>query len=153
MLLLDLTYLGRTSLPITGSLVGANAYMILTGLVATLSPKPISYIWYFLSCGAFVAVLYMLLNQYQTEAERKHPGAVQAFRRLVTVHVVLWTGYPIVWLLGTTWLNIFGQGPETMLYTLLDLASKVGFGFLSLNTLRTVEQESPQPAPRPVAGA
>lgn len=70
LLLLDLTYLGRTSLPITGSLLGANAYMILTGLVATLSRRPIGYIWYFVSCGAFVAVLYMLLNQYRTEAER-----------------------------------------------------------------------------------
>ena len=110
LLLLDLTFLGRTSLPITGSLLGANAYMIATGFVATISPKPISYIWYIVSCAAYVAVAYMLLNQY-----------------------------PVVWILGTEGFNVFAQGAETMFFTLLDLASKVGFGFLSLNTLHNIE--------------
>ncbi|WP_307822144.1 bacteriorhodopsin [Leptolyngbya sp. Cla-17] len=45
LLLLIFAFLGRTSLTLTGSLLGANAFMIATGLVATLSPKPINYIW------------------------------------------------------------------------------------------------------------
>lgn len=141
LLLLDLTFLGRTSLPITGSLLGANTYMIVTGFVATISPnRAIGHIWYIVSCVAFLAVFYLLLNQYRKEAERKHPRAKQVFHKLLAVHLVLWTCYPIVWLLGNTWLNAIGQGVETMLYTLLDLASKVGFGFLSLNSMHTLEQ-------------
>lgn len=152
LLLLDLTFLGRTSLPITGSLLGANAYMIATGGVAAISAKPTNYIWYIVSCGAFLAVLYLLLKPYRIEAERKYPRSKQAFSRLLTVHVVLWTGYPIVWILSNTGFNLLGDGGQTAFYTLLDLASKVGFGFLSLNTLRTLEQTSrgvagePQPA-------
>lgn len=141
LLILDLTFLGRTSLPITGSLLGANAYMIVTGFVATISAnRSIGHIWYVTSCFAFLATAYLLVNQYRREAERKHPRAKQVFRRLLAVHLVLWTAYPIVWLLGNTGLNLINQGSETMFYTLLDLASKVGFGFLSLNTMHNLEQ-------------
>ena len=140
LLLLDLTFLGSTSLAITGSLLGANAYMIATGFVATVTPKPDSYIWYIVSCGAYLGVFYLLAKPYRMEAERKHPKAKQAFRRLVTVHLVLWTLYPIVWILGTEGFNAFDPGTEAMFFTLLDLASKVGFGFLSLKTLQTLEQ-------------
>lgn len=148
LLILDLTYLGRTNLPITASLIGANAYMIFTGFLATVSPKPISYIWYIVSCCAFLAIIYLLLNQYRKQAERQYPTVKQAFRRLVTVHIVLWTLYPLVWILGTEGLNAFAPPVETMLFTILDLASKVGFGFLSLNTLRTIIQSKPQPKSR-----
>lgn len=145
LLILDLTYLGRTNLPITGSLLGANAYMIVTGFLATLSPKPISYIWYVVSCVAYLATAYLLLNQYRKQADRNYPSVKSAFRRLLTVHLVIWTLYPIVWILGTEGLNTFGSASETMFFTLLDLASKVGFGFLSLNTMHTLEQTRQQP--------
>jgi sensory rhodopsin len=140
LLLLDLTFLGKTSLPITGSLLGANAYMLATGLVATVTPKPMSYIWYIVSCAAYLAIIYLLVQPYRVQAERKHPRSKQAFRKLVTVHLVLWTLYPIVWILSPEGFSSFGQGSETMFYTLLDIASKVGFGFLSLNTLSKLEQ-------------
>ncbi|MGL5807681.1 MAG: bacteriorhodopsin [Xenococcaceae cyanobacterium] len=140
LLLLDLTFLGRTSLPITGSLLGANAFMIATGLVATISPDPINYIWYLVSCGAYIAVFYLLVSPYRKEAERQHPRNKKAFRKLLSVHLVLWTGYPIVWILAASGFDLIDRGFETMSYTLLDLISKVGFGFLSLNTLSQLER-------------
>ena len=145
LLILDLTYLGRTNLPITGSLLGANAYMIVTGFLATISPKPISYIWYVVSCIAYLATAYLLLNQYRKQADRNYPSAKNAFRRLLTVHLVIWTLYPIVWIFGTEGFKTFGSESETMFFTLLDLASKVGFGFLSLNTMHILEQTRQQP--------
>ena len=115
--------------------------MIVTGFVATISPnRAIGHIWYVVSCFAFLATAYLLVNQYRQEAEHKHPKSKKVFRKLLTVHLVFWTAYPIVWLLGNTWFNLINQGTETMFYTLLDLASKVGFGFLSLNSLHNLEQ-------------
>lgn len=140
LLLLDLAFLGRTNLALTCSLLGANAFMIATGFVAAISPDPISFIWYVVSCAAYLAVFYMLASPYRLEAEHKHPRAKKAFRKLVSVHLVLWTGYPIVWILASSGLDIISQGFETMFYTLLDLAAKVGFGFLSLNTLSQLEK-------------
>lgn len=146
LLLLDLAFLGKTSLQITGSLLGANTYMIVTGFVATISAnRTTGHIWYVVSCFAFLATIYLLVNQYRKEAERKHRTAKQVFRKLLAVHLVLWTIYPIVWLLGNTWLNWINQGTETMFYTLLDLTSKVGFGFLSLNSLHNLEQAGVAP--------
>ncbi len=74
LLLLDLAFLGKTSLH-TGSLLGANAanaYMIATGFVATISANRMTgHIWYVVSCFAFLATVYLLVNQYRQEAERK----------------------------------------------------------------------------------
>jgi bacteriorhodopsin len=145
LLLLDLAFLGRTSLLTTGSLIGANAYMIVTGFVAAITPKPMNYIWYTVSCAAFLATLYLLVQPYRREAEQKHPRSKRVFRKLLTVHVVLWTLYPIVWILASTGFNILDRGSETMGYTLLDIASKVGFGFLSLNSLQQLEQANEAP--------
>lgn len=148
LLLLDLAFLGRTSLPTTGSLIGANAYMIVTGFVATITPKPMSYIWYLVSCGAFLATLYLLVAPYRAEAEQKHPRSKKVFRKLLTAHVVLWTLYPVVWILAATGFNVLSQGYETMSYTLLDLASKVGFGLLSLNSMHQLERAGELPTSR-----
>lgn len=140
LLLLDLVFLGRSSVAVTGSLLGTNAYMILSGFAATISPKPISNVWYIVSCGAFLAAIYLLLCPYRLEAEQKHPRSKKVFRKLLTFHVVVWTLYPIVWILACTGFNLLSQSQETAGYTILDIVSKVGFGFLSLNSLHQLEQ-------------
>ena len=140
LLLLIFAFLGRTSLTLTGSLLGSNAFMIATGLVATLSPKPINHIWYVVSSAAYLAVIYLLLVPFKHEAERNRPRTQTAFNRLITIHLMLWTAYPIVWILAPTGIDAIGQDFETMFYTILDVASKVGFGFLSLNTYSKIER-------------
>lgn len=142
LLLVVLTFLGRTRLSTVGGLLGADALMIATGFVATTSPTPINYVWYLVSCGAFAGILYLLLVPYRTEAEQIHPGSMgkQAFQRLLKVHVVLWTAYPIVWILADTGVGLLSNGFEALLYTLLDITAKVGFGFLSLNTFQKLEK-------------
>jgi sensory rhodopsin len=141
LLILDLAFLGRTNLPITCSLLGANAYTIATGFVAAITPKPMNQIWYLVSCGAFIATVYLLLVPYRSQAEQHYPHAKPVFRKLLTAHIVLWSFYPIVWILAATGVGVLSQGAETMSYTLLDLASKVGFGFLALNSLYQLEAQ------------
>jgi len=140
LLLLILTYLGKTNLAITASLLGANAYTIASGFVATISPYPVNYIWYVISCSAYFATAHLLLNQYRRQVERTFPRVVSAFRKLLGLHLILWTLYPIVWIFSPTGFNLLNLGWETMFFTLLDLASKVGFGFLSLQTMREIER-------------
>jgi sensory rhodopsin len=144
LLIIDLAFLGRTNLPITCSLLGANAYMILTGFVGAITPKSMNQIWYLVSCGAFFATIYLLLKPYRRQAEQHYPHAKQVFRKLLSAHIVLWSLYPVVWILAATGFGVLSQGYETMSYTLLDLASKVGFGFLSLNSLYQLEGQKSQ---------
>ncbi|MBW4622622.1 MAG: bacteriorhodopsin [Cyanosarcina radialis HA8281-LM2] len=135
-----LSYLGRTSIPIVASMVGADVYTIVTGFVATISTKPVSNIWYVVSCGAYLGLAYLLLKQYRQQAERHYPRAKKVFYRLLAVHLVIWTAYPIVWILASTGFNAIDSTTETACYTILDIAAKVGFGFLALNSLNQLEQ-------------
>jgi sensory rhodopsin len=63
---------------------------------------------------------------------------------LLKVHLTIWTLYPIVWLLSPAGLNFLNISVETMFVTLLDMASKVGFGFLSLQTMSAIEKARQQ---------
>ena len=144
LLLLILTYLGKTNVTTTASLLGANAYTIAAGFVATISPYPVNYIWYIVSCVAYCATVYLLLYQYSRQVERTFPRVISAFRKLLRVHLTIWTLYPIVWILSPTGFNFLNLSLETMFLALLDLASKVGFGFLSLQTMSAIERARQQ---------
>ncbi|PAP76276.1 bacteriorhodopsin [Rubrivirga marina] len=144
LLLLALTYLGRSTSTLTGGLLGANAFMIATGFVATVltedTPAALHLVWWTISTGAYLAIAWAFLGRYKREAKAALPASASVFDRLVLVHLVLWTAYPVVWLLSPEGLAVFGGPVEAMLYAILDIAAKVGFGFLAANTLRTIEQ-------------
>jgi bacteriorhodopsin len=46
--------------------------------------------------------------------------------------IVLWSLYPVVWLLGTEGFNAVGSTLEVFLFLTLDFFAKIGFGFLLL---------------------
>lgn len=141
LLLLALTYLGRSSLPLTAALLGANAFMIGTGFVATVLPENVlSLVWWTISTGAYLAIAWAFLGRYRREAKAALPRSGSVFDRLVLVHLVLWTAYPVVWMLSPEGLGVVGSAWEAGLFTVLDVAAKVGFGFLSANSLRQIEQ-------------
>ncbi|MDT7858054.1 bacteriorhodopsin [Rubrivirga sp. S365] len=141
LLLLDLTLIASSRNVLAAQLIGANTFMIGTGLIATLLPEDVRALtWYVVSCGAYLAVAYLLLGPYRRSAVAAHPKSAGAFQRLVAVHVFLWTLYPVVWLISPEGLDVVGDAWEAGLFTVLDVVAKVGFGLLALNTLATVTQ-------------
>jgi bacteriorhodopsin len=46
--------------------------------------------------------------------------------------VILWSLYPVVWVIGTEGVGAVGVSTEVFLFLVLDLLAKVGFGFLLL---------------------
>lgn len=157
LLLLALTYLGRSSLPLTGALLGANAFMIATGFVATVLPEDdrLTLVWYVVSCGAYAAIAWAFLGRYRREAVAALPHSKSVFDKIVGVHLLLWTGYPVVWILSPEGFDLFGDATEAMLFTVLDIAAKTGFGFLAVHSLRQIESNGDAdafpPNPHPVA--
>lgn len=157
LLILALTYLGRSTSTLTGGLLGANAFMIATGFVATVltedTPAALHLVWWAISTGAYVAIAWAFLGRYKREAQAALPASASVFDRLVLIHLVLWTAYPVVWLLSPEGLGTIGSPVEAMLFAVLDIAAKVGFGFLAANSLRTIEKngEAGVFAPRQVA--
>jgi len=65
--LILLSYLGRTRIWVAASMIGADVYMIVTGFVATISSKPVSNVWYVVSCGAYLGLVYLLLKYYRQQ--------------------------------------------------------------------------------------
>ena len=144
LLLLALTYLGRSSATLTGGLLGANAFMIATGFVATIlpedTPAALHLVWWAISTGAYVAIAWAFLGRYKREAKAALPSSASVFDRVVLVHLVLWTAYPVVWLVSVEGLGLIGAPVEAAAFMALDVAAKVGFGFLAASSLRSIER-------------
>jgi len=143
LLLLDLALLAGADRNTIATLIGLDVGMILTGLVAALTSKPAVEVanvetfriaWWGISTGFMVVLLYFLVSTLSQKAAEQ-PGEVgSVFTTLRNLTIVLWSAYPILWLVGTEGLGIVGLGPETVGFAILDLTAKVGFGFILLNS-------------------
>ena len=141
-----LSYLGKTKPVVIGSMIGADILMIATGFVAAISPKPVTNLWYVVSCGFYLGLAYLLLKHYRDRAVEQYPRSKSVFNRLLAVHLVIWSLYPVVWILAGTGLNLINSTTETASYMILDVSAKVGFGFLALSSLQKLERsETSQP--------
>ena len=121
----------RKRLGLVVALLGADIYMILTGFAAGASPtsSPEKWIWFLVSCGAFLAVYWVIWGPLRAEAERAGKGTV--YRRDAAILSGLWLLYPVVFLCGTDGLLLVSPALAALGFTLLDLLSKVGFGILT----------------------
>lgn len=121
----------RKRLGLVVGLVGADIYMILTGLVAGYSPTSSAdkWIWFLMSCGAFLAVYWVIWWPLRAEAARA--GNATTYTRNAAILSVLWLLYPVVFLVGTDGLLIISPALSALCFTVLDLVSKVGYGMLS----------------------
>ena len=137
LLLLGTATIGMRALNVNKTIVygaiGADIYMIVTGLAGGLSVDSSRWVWYAFSCIGFIAVLALVWAPIRAEARKQ--GRAVPYARLATVLTVLWIQYPIVWLLGSEGVRALAPGPETMWYTALDVLAKVAFGYLSLATV------------------
>ncbi|MBE9010908.1 bacteriorhodopsin [Pseudanabaenaceae cyanobacterium LEGE 13415] len=130
LLLIELGVLAGLRLKLLAGVVLADLYMILTGLVANLEAAPTSFLWWTISTGAFVAIFLSLLTEFTHSAARRSVRVNNLFKKMRNILLVLWTAYPIIWLLGTEGFAWIPTPIETVLYTIVDLCAKVGFGFI-----------------------
>lgn len=134
LLLLDLGVIAGARPKLIAGVMGADIFMILTGLVATLESAPNNYLWYIISSGAFLVILWALFTEFASTARRRNGKVNQLFMTLRNILVVLWFCYPIVWILGPEGSHTLSLGVETALYAILDISAKVGFGLVLTST-------------------
>ncbi len=156
LLLLDLALLAlpsvRGRLGLVGVLLGADVYMILTGLIAGFITGADKYVWFATSTIAFFFILFVLVRLLR-EARGRGGAIGKLFGNLAILTVVLWTCYPIVWLLGTEGTGLLNIQVEVILYMILDVSAKVGFGYLLLsNRAALTESTTASASVRGVAG-
>lgn len=150
LLLLDLCLLAKVDRITTGTLIGVDALMIVTGLIGALSETMLArYTWWLFSTIAFVFVLYYLLTSLRSAAKRRSEEVQSTFNTLTALVAVLWTAYPILWIIGTEGAGVVGLGVETLAFMVLDVTAKVGFGFVLLRSRAILSDTG---APEPSAG-
>ena len=145
LLLLDLALLAlpnwRRNIGLIAGLIVLDVFMILTGLLAGQSTSEFARgFWFVVSAAAMVVPLYLVYTQLFASA-RSQPGSVQGvFRTLALLTIVLWSLYPIVWLLGTEGFSAVSSTVEVFLFLILDILAKIGFGFLLLTNREALSQ-------------
>src|SRR5918997_6003903 len=133
LLLLDLALLAlaswRRNIGLIVGLILLDVFMILTGLLAGQSTSEFARgFWFIVSTAAMIFLLYLVYTQLFASAQNQ-PGSVQGvFRTLALLTIVLWSLYPIVWLLGTEGYAVANSTVEVFLFLILDILAKIGFG-------------------------
>lgn len=127
------------------AIVALDLAMIGLGLLGGANGGGLRYLFWFLSCAAGGGLLYMMLGVAR-EAKARGGQAASTFSTIFTLSVVLWSIYPIVFLIGSEGFNAVGAPVEVFMYAVLDLLAKIGFGFILLSN-RAALQDAGSSAP------
>jgi bacteriorhodopsin len=142
LLLLALSLTAMHALPrkrwgLVAALIAADVVMITAGLVADLQESSTArYAFYAVGVAALLTVLALVAGPLRRTARLQPPEMAEVHREASVLLAVLWTGYPVIWLLGPSGLGLFGQLADTALFVLLPIASKVGWSVVDLTRLR-----------------
>ncbi len=155
LLLIDLGLLARANRNQLATLVSLDALMIATGAVATLvggnyvvaglDDGARRLIWWGISTGFLLVLLYFLFGTLSEQAQQLGSDVGAKFAQLRNLIVVVWLVYPVWWLVGTEGVRLLPSVGGSVLFVetagfmVLDLVAKVGFGFLLLTSRRVLD--------------
>jgi bacteriorhodopsin len=145
LLLFDLALLAGADRDTIYRLVGLDVGMVVVGGAAAVAPvgQTVRLALWAVSSLFFVALLYVLANRLSRQAARQSGEVAALFSTLRNLVIVLWTAYPIVWIIGTeSTIGLIPLGVETAAFAVLDLSAKVGFGFILLRSRSVLDQVS-----------
>ena len=102
-----------------------NSLVMVTGLFASIMPDLVKWLFFVLSSIAYVYVIF-LINKNRSE---------NTF--IICFIAIFWSGFPLVWLLSPAGFMILDAFWTALLYLVLDLITKVYFGFHSTMKYKT----------------
>lgn len=131
-------FLAKVEGPITAGLLGSQVIMIVTGLIAELSPLDQQWYWYLAGCVALLIVLALMWGDLQEKAKAQGEPIATVYRKSAIFLSVQWFAYPLIWLVGTPGLGWIDQFGTTVFFIVLPIISKSGFALYNLGLLREV---------------
>jgi bacteriorhodopsin len=130
------------------AVLGLDVYMIITGFLAVIANSKDTYVWYAISCFAFVVITLLLFSEIKNlslnSAGKKVAGLYMQLTYFLTA---VWICYPIVWFFGNNGTGTFNYTTENAMYAVLDVVAKVGFGIYAVSGISRLQH-----AVRPVDG-
>jgi bacteriorhodopsin len=148
LLLLDLGLLAGADRNTIAGLVGLDVFMIVTGLVGALTQVyTFRFVWWLVSTIAFLFIIYYLYSTLTAKVADLDEDTQSTFKVLRNLVLVLWSVYPVLWIVGTEGLGLVPLYGETLGFMILDVLAKVGFGFILLRSRAIVgDVEAPEPS-------
>ncbi len=124
-----------------GTLVVLDLVVMASGLGAALATDATSS-WLLFGVGsvAYLPLIYGLTIGLTDSVAARPSPVVGLFRKLRNLTVIIWTFYPILWLLAPTGLGIITREVEILLITYADLIAKVVFGFIALRSQASLDR-------------
>ncbi|RLM67363.1 sensory rhodopsin-2 [Halorubrum sp. Atlit-8R] len=127
LILLYLGLLARPSRRVLAGLIGVDVVVIAGGVTAAATGGTVSWVAFGVAGAAYLALVYGLLVSLPRSASAAGDRVRAVFGTLRNITVVLWTLYPVVWLLAPTGFGLLTPATEMLVFVYLDIVSKVGF--------------------------
>jgi sensory rhodopsin len=115
------------------TLVVLEVVVIGSGVLAAFSPSPFDVLSFLVGTVAFLVILRQLIVVLPRQAALSDHRPDAVFTKLRNLTVVLWSIYPVVWLLGPFGSGLLLVQTEAIVVTYLDLLAKVGFVVIAVN--------------------
>ena len=112
--------------------MAADAAMILTGGIATITTGPTKWAFFVVSGWFPLSLLYVLYSVFQGYA-RAHAERRGLFKLLQNHVGLLWLAYPLVWVVGAPALGYVSAGGISLIVVYLDVVAKVPFIYFVWN--------------------
>jgi sensory rhodopsin len=141
LILLFLTTIGRTGRDPLARLIGADIALLVLGGIAVVVTGPARWIAFGagMACfGVLVHDLYRRLPRLTTFPSERARGLFVTLRNLT---LVLWTLYPVVWVLAPTGIGLLDREMTMLVIAYLDLVSKAAFVALAVDGLDSLVED------------
>ncbi len=128
------THAGPKRPALLAGAVIADVMMILTAFIFGASETDATkWTWFAISCIAFVAIYYVIWLPQLKASDSERDDVRSSYRRSATILTVLWALYPFVLLVAPDGLNVAGDAITVLGIAILDVLSKVVYGFISIS--------------------
>ncbi|WP_436906690.1 bacteriorhodopsin [Halosimplex marinum] len=114
-------------------LAALQALTIGFGFVGATLAAPLSWALYLVGGSCFAGVVYLLYGDCEALAAGESDDVAALFRKLRSFVVVLWSVYPVIWLLAPAGVGIMDVETTALVVTYIDVVAKVGFGLIAIN--------------------
>ncbi|CAM1508613.1 Fc.00g054610.m01.CDS01 [Cosmosporella sp. VM-42] len=137
LLILDLCLLAGVDGAHTLMAIVADLIMILSGLFAALGREHTAqkWGWYAIGCISYLFVIWHVAIHGSRTIKARNNKAGKLFGSLAAFTLILWTIYPIVWGIADGGRRV-SVDSEIIVYAVLDILAKVGFGIWLLSAHR-----------------
>ncbi|SFC17665.1 sensory rhodopsin [Halobiforma haloterrestris] len=121
--------------------VGVNTVVMVAGFAGAVLSGTERFALFAVGGLAYVGLVYLVVGPMTAQAAGQDDGIESLFTSLRNLTIILWSVYPVIWLLSPAGFALLTPGVDVMLITYLDLLTKVGFGLIALNASTVIEAE------------